>query len=242
MKKITLISVAIIFGINSFAQQEISTIKDFELELSIGFNKPLGKYLYKFGTDNEGFAKNGLMLNFAVKQNFNNFFGLKFSVGAMINPVNSDYFHLNVFLPDVRAEFGKWFNIVIAAGPYFYLLSKDNIFELSLSPCLINAGSPPVFYARYDNNLNEIVYKNEYARGNGLSLGVNPEFSLIQDIASNKKLKIFFNYLLSKSNIEYENRVYFKDENDEYKWVTHEKNKKRSDSSYYYWSWFNFLI
>ncbi|HOL98916.1 MAG TPA: hypothetical protein PLE86_10590, partial [Bacteroidales bacterium] len=68
MKKITLISVAIIFGINSFAQQEISTIKDFELELSIGFNKPLGKYLYKFGTDNEGFAKNGLMLNFAVKQ------------------------------------------------------------------------------------------------------------------------------------------------------------------------------
>ncbi len=226
MKKIAfIISAAFILVINSYAQKKITETKDFQLELSVGLNKPLGKYLYKFGTDNEGFAKNGLMLNFAVKQNFNNFFGLKFSVGAMINPVNSDYFHLNVFLPDVRAEFGKWFNIVIAAGPYFYLLSKDNIFELSLSPCLINAGSPPVFYARYDNNLNEIVYKNEYSRGNGLSLGVNPEFSLIQDIASNKKLKIFFNYLLSKSNIEYENRVYFKDENDEYKWVTHEKTR-----------------
>lgn len=226
MKKIALIiSTAFTLGINSFAQQENTETKDFWLELSVGFNKPLGKYLYKFGTDNEGFAKNGFLLNFAAKQNFSDFFGLKFSVGTMVNPVNPAYFHLNVFQHDVRAEFGKWFNITIGAGPFFFKSSDNNIFEISLSPCLVNAGSPPVFYARYDANLNEIVYKNEYARGNGLSLGINPEFSLIQDIGSNKRLKILFNYLLSKSTIEYKNRIYFKDENDEYKWVTHEKTR-----------------
>lgn len=208
----------------SFSQDTNNTSpKEFSLEFSAAFNKPTGKYFYQYGNDNEGFAKNGIYLNFAAKQIINSFCGIKLAVGGMLNPVNASYFHLNVFEPDVSYSIGKWFNFNISAGVVFYLMNDNNIFEITISPCLLNASSPQVTYSKFEDGV--IIYQNNYERGSGLNIGFNPEFSLIQNIGNNKQLKISLSYIYSKVNIEYENSIYFENEDEEFVWIIHEKTR-----------------
>lgn len=197
--------------------------KDFSIEFGIAFNKPAGKYAFQTGNNNQGFAQNGVFANFAAKQLINNFTAVKFSVAAMINPVNPEYFHLDIYAPNVYVAIGKWLNLNISVGPVFFIVADNSIFEFYIAPCLLNATSPYVNYSKSEDGF--IVYQNNYEKGSGLSLGINPEIALLQNLGNNKQFKIFASYIYSKTNIEYENRIYYKNENEEFVWVTHEKNR-----------------
>ncbi len=205
---ILIFAILVILSNNAYSQtQNDSTKSEYSFEIGVGFCKPTGSYLYSPGFDNTAYALSGISLFIAAKNDLKSHVGFKYLASAFINPADNAIYSNNWDSSGNTLSVKSWTNINFGIGPYIYYQTEDTRIEAGLSIGLLTLNRPKITYLVYENG--SVIGGDKYKKGIGFGFCFIPEVSISQKISDRSSLKIFLNYQIAPSYVEYKKQHYF---------------------------------
>jgi len=212
MKKYIFIISVLICTINLGFSQESNSEQDTDsfYEVSLSYAKPLGEYKFQLNEENNvGYALPGLNISLSAKNYISSYFGFKYNANILLNSVDKSFYYLQANGQSTTLKLGMWKNLNISLGPIFHTnyMKNSTYFEISAMVGINSVNRPKVVYTTLENG--QVNSANTIKNGFGIGFSVIPEIAMHTKISKRSYLKIFINYFLAPSYIEYKSQYLF---------------------------------